>query len=57
VNQGSTLLSGEAGVGTWVRVAVNYLLPFLVASAGYLSARRRLTPPAHEPDRPDRPET
>jgi hypothetical protein len=54
VNQGSTLLSGEAGVGTWVRVTVNYLVPFLVASAGYLSAQRRLTPPADQLDRPDR---
>jgi hypothetical protein len=25
---------------TWVRIAVNYLVPFLVASFGFLAARR-----------------
>lgn len=40
VNQGSVIVSGEATVATWVRVAVNYLVPFLVASTGWLSARR-----------------
>ncbi len=39
VNQGDVLLAG-AGPGTWVRVAVNYLVPFCVASVGFLSARR-----------------
>ncbi|WP_300008300.1 haloacid dehalogenase type II [Pseudonocardia sp.] len=39
VNQGDVLLAG-AGPGTWVRVAVNYLVPFCVASLGFLSARR-----------------
>ncbi len=40
VNQGAPLATGHAGAGTWIRVAVNYLVPYLVASAGYLSARR-----------------
>jgi hypothetical protein len=40
VNQGSVIASGAATPGTWVRVAVNYLVPFLVASIGYLSGRR-----------------
>jgi hypothetical protein len=39
VNQGDVLLVG-AGPGTWVRVAVNFLVPFCVASIGLLSARR-----------------
>ncbi len=39
VNQGDVLLAG-AGPGTWVRVAVNYLVPFCVASFGFLAARR-----------------
>ncbi|MEU4293165.1 nitrate/nitrite transporter NrtS [Kribbella sp. NPDC026596] len=40
VNQGSVIAGGGATYGTWVRVAVNYLVPFLVASTGYLSGRR-----------------
>lgn len=40
VNQGGLLLSGDAGATTWIRVGVDYLVPFAVASAGWLSARR-----------------
>lgn len=40
VNQGGVVVGGAATTGTWIRVAVNYLVPFLVASVGYLSARR-----------------
>lgn len=45
VNQGDVLLGGDAGPSTWVRVGVNYRVPFLVASFGFLSARR-VPPPA-----------
>lgn len=48
VNQGEVLLAGAAGVATWIRVGVNYVVPFCVASVGFLSARR-----VPEPDRPD----
>jgi hypothetical protein len=51
VNQGATLLAGQATAGTWVRMAINYVVPFLVASIGYLSAhhirRRELQSPAN----------
>jgi hypothetical protein len=40
VNQGVTIAEGEATWGTWVRVAVNYCVPFCVASIGFLSACR-----------------
>lgn len=40
VNQGSTILAGTATTSTWVRVAVNYAVPFIVASVGYLAGRR-----------------
>jgi hypothetical protein len=40
VNQGAVVLDGAATGGTWVQVAVNYIVPFLVASIGYLSGRR-----------------
>jgi hypothetical protein len=48
VNQGEVLLAGAAGAATWVRLAVNYLVPFCVASFGYLSARR--APASGPPD-------
>ncbi len=41
VNHGDVVAGGSAGPDTWVRIAVNYLVPFLVASIGFLSARRR----------------
>jgi hypothetical protein len=40
VNQGSVIVDGKATASTWVRVGVNYLVPFLVSSAGFLSASR-----------------
>ena len=40
VNQGAVIAEGAAGPMVWVRVAVNYLVPFVVSSIGYLSARR-----------------
>lgn len=40
VNQGHLLIGGDAGAATWIRIAINYVVPFLVASFGYLSARR-----------------
>ena len=40
VNQGSVIVGGEATSATWVRVGVNYLVPFLVSSIGYLAPFR-----------------
>lgn len=48
VNQGDAVLGGDAGTVTWIRVAVNYLVPFCVASIGFLSARR--APASGSPD-------
>ncbi len=45
-NQSSVILSGHPSWATWVRVAVNYLTPFVVASIGYLAGFRELSPPA-----------
>lgn len=47
VNQGDVLLAGAGGVVTWVRVAVNYAVPFCVASTGFLAARRAPPAPNH----------
>jgi hypothetical protein len=40
VNQGAVIAGGHSDAGTWVRVVVNYVVPFCVASVGFLSARR-----------------
>ena len=40
VNQGAVIADGHSDGGTWVRVAVNYAVPFCVASVGFISARR-----------------
>jgi len=41
VNLGAIILAGDATTGTWIRLGINYLVPFLVASYGWLSARRK----------------
>jgi hypothetical protein len=40
VNQGEVIVSGHATTSTWLRIIVNYLVPFIVASVAYLSACR-----------------
>lgn len=40
VNQGSILLAGEATASTAIRIAINYLIPFVVSSIGYLAPFR-----------------
>lgn len=40
VNRGSVVSDGQAAVVTWVRIVVNYLVPYCVANIGYLAVRR-----------------
>lgn len=40
VNQGSVVVGGDATLGTWLRVVVNFLVPFIVSSIGYLAPFR-----------------
>jgi len=40
INQGSVIAEGHATSVTWVRCALNFIVPFLASSAGLLSARR-----------------
>lgn len=40
INEGATIASGPVGVLTWIRVGLNFVVPFLVASYGYLAASR-----------------
>ena len=41
VNQGSVIVSGDASLATWVRTVANYVIPYTVASIGYLTPFRR----------------
>ncbi len=40
VNQGAVIAGGHATTVTWVRCAINFLVPFLVSNLGLLSGRR-----------------
>jgi hypothetical protein len=40
VNQVDVIAGGDATAVTWVRVAVNYLVPFAVSSAGFYAGER-----------------
>lgn len=40
VNQLHVVLDGDATWATWVRIAVNYAVPYTVASIGFLAACR-----------------
>ena len=46
VNQGAVIAAGDATQMTWVRVAVNYLIPFLVSSIGYIAPFRLRSEPS-----------
>lgn len=41
INQGYVLWTGDADVATWVRIAANYCIPFVVSNVGVLSARHQ----------------
>ena len=41
VNQAGVLLNGEQTPLTWVRIGFNHLIPYVVASLGYLAPYRR----------------
>jgi hypothetical protein len=40
INQGGVIAAGHASSATWVRCALNFVVPFLVSNAGLLSGRR-----------------
>ena len=46
VNHGELLLQGRI---PWIKIAVDYATPFVVASLGFLAARRRRGPMANGP--------
>jgi len=40
VNEGQVVAGGHAGATTWIRIGVNYAIPFVVASIGYVAPFR-----------------
>jgi hypothetical protein len=40
INQSTVIAAGNATTATWVRCALNFLVPFLVSNAGLLAGRR-----------------
>jgi hypothetical protein len=41
INQGTLIIGAAADVTTWLRVLANYIVPFCVSSAGFLSATKK----------------
>jgi hypothetical protein len=40
INEGARIASGHAAWTTWLQVGLNFMVPFLVSSYGYLAAAR-----------------
>ena len=38
INEGARIATGHAGWPTWIQVGLNFVVPFLVSSYGYLTA-------------------
>ena len=39
INEGARIAGGHAGWPTWVQVGLNFVVPFVVSSYGYLTAQ------------------
>ena len=39
INEGARIANGHTGWPTWVQVGLNFVVPFLVSSYGYLTAQ------------------
>ena len=50
INQGAVVFGGHATDVTWLRVASNYAMPFLVSSIGFYLSQRHLWAPARSQD-------
>lgn len=44
INQLDVVLAGDATLRTWIKTAITYVVPFLVANYGVLTATRRSAP-------------
>ena len=43
INQGDRIASGDIDASVGLKILANYLIPWCVSSAGYISARRAAT--------------
>ena len=50
INEGTEIVGSHAGWLAWVRVGLNFVVPFLVSSYGYLIAARISQRPSPAPD-------
>jgi hypothetical protein len=41
INESGPIAHGRLGVGTWFRIALNFVVPFIVSNVGLLSGRPR----------------
>jgi hypothetical protein len=42
INQGSVIFGGDATGVTWLRVGMNYVVPFCVSSSGFFASQRAM---------------
>ena len=42
INQGSVIFGGHATDATWIRVGMNYVVPFCVSSSGFFASQRAM---------------
>jgi hypothetical protein len=42
INQGSVIFGGHATDATWVRVGMNFVVPFCVSSSGFFASQRAI---------------
>jgi hypothetical protein len=42
INQGSVIFGGDATGVTWLRVGMNYVVPFGVSSSGFFASQRAM---------------
>ncbi len=45
INQGDVIANGAATTGTWLKIGMNFVIPFCVSSYGFLNGCRSKTPP------------
>jgi hypothetical protein len=53
VNQGGHITSGDIDFAVALRIAANYLIPWIVSSTGYISARQASAASGREPPAPE----
>jgi len=47
INQASVIFGGHATGATWIRVAMNFVVPFCVSSFGFYSSQRMMWRASH----------